>query len=402
MRRIGIIDTGSNTIRLVVFDVPHSTSEVRNLSSLQVVNMKKTAGLSNYVKGGEFTESGIDKASRTLTQLLQCAHNLNCTETYIFATAVLRNVSNSAQAIASIEENTGASIELLSGTQEASLGFLGAFFGKKVSAGTLLIDLGGGSCEITRCDGSLKVSGKVNLGELLQTTSLKIGCVSAYSRFVSRIFPDEPACTDIRAAIRLELSQSASLCSPEKSCRESPTVTALTGVERSLEPRRDASCSLGINCSKSGLVTALTGVCQSDHVSAPLRHPERAKRVEGSTYNNEPTAGQITPEKNPEAQAYGIGGSVRAIAKIMREVSKTYKTPKVITREDILQILDRLHENPDAFAHTVVRAVPDRIHSVIPGSLIILEVMEATGVHSVNICKRGLREGYLLQKLQVD
>ena len=377
MRRIAVIDTGSNTIRLVVYDVDvprkslnknrerakesGGTRKIADIGHLpsgfvykQIVNMKKTAGLSNYVEPASelgknkvctgqshisnkvcaeqdgsisnkcsdarlvFSNDGVDKASRVLAQLIQCANNLHCDKTYIFATAVLRNVSNSAQAISNIEARIGKKIDLLSGFEEATLGFFGAFAGKQVTEGATLIDLGGGSCEITRCMLDLRLEGEINLFSTLQTTSLKIGCVSAYSQFVGRIFPDREACEKIREATRGEL---------------------------------DAS---GMGCS----------IC--------------------STIEN---------------IAYGIGGSIRAIAKIMRELNGANKTPKAIYRSDILNILEQLHADPDSFAHTIVRAVPDRIHSVIPGSLIILEVMERGGIESINICKKGLREGYLLSKV---
>ena len=75
----------------------------------------------------------------------------------VFATAVLRNISNSAQAIAAIEQGAGCSISLLSNADEAHLGFVGAS-----SRGTLddgaLIDIGGGSTEITVIENGIDVA----------------------------------------------------------------------------------------------------------------------------------------------------------------------------------------------------------------------------------------------------
>ena len=300
--RIGIIDTGSNTIRLAIFECTKSLKpKTYNLKPL--IDIKNTAGLSNYVKDGVFTEAGVDKASRVLKEHIACAVNLQCDQTYIFATAVLRNAKNSHDVVSDIETKIGKEIELLSGEDEAKLGLKGAFSNSDVTCGTL-IDLGGGSCEITEFNENKCTS-----------ASLKMGCVSAYSQFVSNIFPSKIECENIMVAINEKLEKT-------------------------------------------------------------------------------------TLELGKHENVYGIGGSVRAVAKFTREMKELPKTPKHVRVSDIEDMLDFLKRDEDAFAHVAVRAVPDRIHSVVPGCIIIGEILKATGASQLDICKRGLREGFLLQKLQ--
>ena len=288
-KRIAIIDTGSNTIRLAVFDCTETLKPL--------IDIKNTAGLSNYVKDGVFTEAGVDKAARVLKEHIACAENLDCDETYIFATAVLRNSKNSSDVVSDIESKINHKIDLLSGEDEAKLGLKGAFYGSDVTCGTL-IDLGGGSCEITKFDKNS-----------CDVASLKMGCVSAYSRFVSNIFPSKKECEKIMAAMNDKLKL-------EKQCN-----------------------------------------------------------------------------------VYGIGGSVRAVAKFTREMKELPKTPKHVRAQDVQDMLDFLKKDEDAFAHVAVRAVPDRIHSVVPGCIIIGEILKAAGASQLDICKKGLREGYLLEKV---
>ena len=99
----------------------------------------------------------------------------------VFATAVLRNISNSAQAIAAIGEGAGCTISLLSNADEAHLGFVGAS-----SRGTLddgaLIDIGGGSTEITVIENGINVA---RCGFYYR------GSLSSYKRFVGDILPTQ-------------------------------------------------------------------------------------------------------------------------------------------------------------------------------------------------------------------
>ena len=64
------------------------------------------------------------------------------------ATAAIRNAANSADIIAYLAEETGLVIELLSGEEEARLGFLGMINALDLEEG-FLVDIGGGSTEIS-------------------------------------------------------------------------------------------------------------------------------------------------------------------------------------------------------------------------------------------------------------
>ena len=109
----------------------------------------------------------------------------------VFATAVLRNISNSAQAIAAIEQGAGCTISLLSNADEAHLGFVGAS-----SRGTLddgaRYHIGGGSTEITVIENGVDAA----------RTSLPQGSLSSYKRFVGDILPTQNEISAIRASVR--------------------------------------------------------------------------------------------------------------------------------------------------------------------------------------------------------
>ena len=163
MPNYAVIDLGSNSVRLVVFEVrndkkrSYSYKDVRHL-----LNNKSMAGLAAYVEDGVFTEAGVKRAASVLKGHLKRSKYFQCKRIDCFATAVLRNASNCDDAIAAIEEETGLPITLLSARDEAHLGFVGATCDRAIERGTL-IDIGGGSTELTRIEDG-KESDGVSLG----------------------------------------------------------------------------------------------------------------------------------------------------------------------------------------------------------------------------------------------
>ena len=304
MQRIGIIDLGSNTVRLVVFDVErHFGRRLRPREFREVLNEKTVAGLSAYVVDGAFTSAGIKRAVGALEDHLVSARNVGCKQVHVFATAVLRNCSNSKQAVREIEQATGLSVNVISGEEEAHLGFVGASIAQPLEEG-LLVDIGGGSTELTRIKGGRDVA----------SVSIPQGSVSSYARFVSLVFPTPDEREAIREAFSTRLG--------------------------------DDAASLG---------------------SCP--------------------------------QAYGVGGGVRAVAKMVGCMAGHEKAVKQLAPENVDAVLALLDRDPSQFAHLAVKAAPDRLHSLVPSAIILQECLTAVGAESLTMCKYGLREGYLLERV---
>lgn len=127
MPNYAVVDLGSNSIRLVVYDVKDAhkrTYTSKDFKSL--INDKVMAGLSAYVVDGAFTQDGIDRAISVLRGHAKRARYFNCEKMEVFATAVIRNASNCEEAVIAIEEGAELPISLLSAQDEAHLGFVGA------------------------------------------------------------------------------------------------------------------------------------------------------------------------------------------------------------------------------------------------------------------------------------
>ena len=191
MARLGVIDLGSNSVRLVVYETKREDA-AKPFRTL--VDEKKMAGLAAYVTDGALSSAGIARAVTVLGDLLKLADNLNCARVDIFATAVLRNCANSEAATAAIETAINHRVRVLSAREEAHLGFVGASIGTPLAAGTL-IDVGGGSTELTALASDGDHAG----------ISIPFGCVLAYANYVRCIIPTPAECRTIADAFRKEL-----------------------------------------------------------------------------------------------------------------------------------------------------------------------------------------------------
>lgn len=177
----GIVDLGSNTIRLSVYQCQGEKFHL-------LTHRKVTAGLADYVEHGALSPQGIQVACQTLNDDRLLMENLGFAPPRVFATASLRNISNTEEAVAQLQAETGLNVEVLSGTEEARLSFLGAAHGNGPASG-LLIDLGGGSTELVRYENYL----------LQNACSLSVGSLSLFSRNVSGLHPDKKERKAIRA-----------------------------------------------------------------------------------------------------------------------------------------------------------------------------------------------------------
>lgn len=166
-----IVDVGSNTVRMNVYDV--------NDGRLRVLFSKKeTVGLASYVRGQYMSAAGVEQVIRVLTEFREVLENLNIHEMHVFATAALRNVKNSREAVEEINRRTGIKVQVISGREEAELDFMGAAIESNIKKG-LLVDIGGGSTELVAYKG----------GSIVSAVSLPKGSLNSYNKYVKGILP---------------------------------------------------------------------------------------------------------------------------------------------------------------------------------------------------------------------
>lgn len=306
MTRYGIIDLGSNTIRLCIYEIdctPQRPLQKKDIQTL--LNYKVMAGLASHVKEGIMSPQGIKKAIKTINEHLVHAAPYACERIDIFATAVLRNCTNSHEATAAIETGINKRITLLSNEEEAHLGYQGACLDMPISSGTM-VDIGGGSTELTR----------IEQGYDFNKISLPQGSLSSFANHVEGIVP----------------------------------------TPKELEAVAQAFNSL------------LNKQTVKPYISNHL---------------------------------YGIGGAIRSAAKVYGDLCNNGERHDYLLPEHIATLLDRYRDNPNHFAHEALRTIPDRIHTFIPGCVIINELFTLCKAQRLDICKCGIREGYLAERVLV-
>ncbi len=169
-----VIDIGSNTIRLSIYDWDGAKLK-------PLINKKEQAGLVSYIdEDKRLSPEGIKRACKALLSFREILENFGIENVFVFATASLRNIENSAEAVEEIQAVSGFTIDLISGRQEAEADFFGATYSSALTSG-LLVDIGGGSTEIVSFEN----------GRIEDTVSFPMGSLNSYNRHVSGLFPTE-------------------------------------------------------------------------------------------------------------------------------------------------------------------------------------------------------------------
>lgn len=143
--RVGVIDLGSNSIRLVVFDqlgrVPQPLFNERVLCGLG-------RGL---VETGRLDPEGVEVARQSLRRYVALARAMELQRLDVLATEATRVAADGVTFLNTVEEECGVSVTQLTGTREAFLSGQGVVAGIPDAHG-VAADLGGGSLELAALD----------------------------------------------------------------------------------------------------------------------------------------------------------------------------------------------------------------------------------------------------------
>ncbi|AJY75997.1 Ppx/GppA family phosphatase [Paenibacillus beijingensis] len=186
-QRIGIIDIGSNSIRLVVYEQTESGAH-------RVIDgSKHPARLSDQIdERGRIGDKTVTELINILNHFRLLCVNHKVGRIRTVATAAVRNAANGKEVIAKLNAETGLGIEILSGEREAKFGFLGMINSMDVSDG-FLIDIGGGSTEVSLFRDRT----------LVKSVSFPFGCVSLTKRFAPKGMLDEIALKELEDLVEI-------------------------------------------------------------------------------------------------------------------------------------------------------------------------------------------------------
>ena len=188
--KCGIVDLGSNTIRLSIYHWEGETFK-------RLKNKKEMAGLAGYIKNGVLSDSGILVACRVLSGFKALLNNFDIGELHVFGTASLRNIVNTEEALDTIRAVTGLQVDVLTGAEEAAYSFRGATVGGGAPGCGLLADIGGGSTELV----------SYRDGQITSGCSLPMGSLSLFAGYVSGLFPTGEERRAMKEQVEAELER---------------------------------------------------------------------------------------------------------------------------------------------------------------------------------------------------
>jgi len=139
---VGVIDIGSNSVRLVVY-------EGLTRSPTPIFNEKVLAGLGREVQTTKLlAPDAVEKALAALRRFRTLCDRIDVPSLWVIATAACRDAKNGKAFVDEAERICRTRIEVISGKREAELSALGVVSGFHRPDG-LMGDLGGGSLELT-------------------------------------------------------------------------------------------------------------------------------------------------------------------------------------------------------------------------------------------------------------
>ena len=142
--RCAVVDLGSNSVRLVVF-------EGRDRNPVAIFNEKAVLRLGRGLQTtGQLNAAGVARALKVMVRYHAIATAMGAAPFEVLATAAVRDAANGAEFVAALEARMpGTVIRVLSGAEEARLSSAGMLCGIPDADG-ILADIGGGTLELVR------------------------------------------------------------------------------------------------------------------------------------------------------------------------------------------------------------------------------------------------------------
>jgi len=212
--RVGAVDLGTNSTRLLVADVEEGrVAEV--VRRLAITRLGEGVDESH-----ELLPAAIGRVHAVLDEYAREAAALEAEHVLAVATSAVRDAANGAAFLHGLGDRYGWETRLLDGEEEAETTFRGVTSDRALEADTLLVDIGGGSTELV-------VGGPDGVSSAV---SLQAGCVRLTERFLTS---DPPTAGELEAAA----AQVRSLLPPlavESAVGVAGTITTVAAIDLGL------------------------------------------------------------------------------------------------------------------------------------------------------------------------
>jgi exopolyphosphatase / guanosine-5'-triphosphate,3'-diphosphate pyrophosphatase len=192
MPTFAAIDIGSNSVRLKI-------SRLQGGRLKEIHEDREVTRLGEGVfNGGLLAPQSMAETVQVLRRFHRAMQECGADSVRVVATAALRDARNSRAFLEWVRSTTGWTVEVISGLEEARLIHLGIVSSSRVGAeNALLIDLGGGSCELTLSRN----------GQIRDTASLPLGAVRLTGEFLKHDPPRKSELKRLRGFVVREIGK---------------------------------------------------------------------------------------------------------------------------------------------------------------------------------------------------
>lgn len=224
MNKYAAIDIGTNSMRLLLANVEAG----KIISRSKYINPTRIG--SSVDKDKLISEEGMSRNIEALYNFTQKAKDFGAEKILVIATSAVRDATNGKEFIQRAYEKTGVNIEIISGEEEAALGYQGVAMGLKSKAGKqVVIDIGGGSTEFILGEGNA----------LKKTISLNVGAVRMTERCITTDPISKEQYEEMEVAIYeivKEVVEETKKDSPNTIVGIGGTITTLAALHQQLDP----------------------------------------------------------------------------------------------------------------------------------------------------------------------
>ncbi|MEU1683016.1 Ppx/GppA phosphatase family protein [Micromonospora zamorensis] len=268
------IDCGTNSIRLLVADLPGESAGPQ----APLVDLTRRMEIVRLGQGvdrtGRLAPEAIERTRVALASYAADIEKLGAERVRMCATSASRDAANAADFTEMVQRTLGVAPEVVTGDEEARLSFTGAVRGLPADAKApfLVVDIGGGSTEFVVGDRAAGVHAAI---------SVDIGCV----RMTERHLPGDPPTPEQVAAAQADIAAAVDRALAVVPGREAATLVGLAGSVttvvalaqglREYDPERIHHARVSYEAVTQ--VTAdLLSQTREQRLANPVMHPGRA------------------------------------------------------------------------------------------------------------------------------
>ncbi|MDO8732337.1 MAG: DUF501 domain-containing protein [Actinomycetota bacterium] len=286
---VAAIDCGTNSIRLLIAEVPEHGPLIQIVREMRIVRLGEGVD-----RTGEFASDALARTFAACDEYRELIEQHRVRAVRFVATSASRDVSNRADFIAGVHARLGIEPEVITGTEEAELSFLGAVRGlPPLESPILVVDIGGGSTEFVlgEFDHEVKIQAAL---------SVDIGCV----RMTERHLQSDPATPSQIAAVQSDVSTAFDEAERTVRFTDARTVVGVAGTVTTVS-------AMGMNLSEydpavihgsvlqsaeiEGITEQLLAMSSQERAELPFMHPGRVDVIGAGAMILRELARRISP-----------------------------------------------------------------------------------------------------------